>query len=149
MKPKHQRLLFILCAAILVGCAVTLFLRTIDEYVVYFHAPADIAVNPPSSDTIIRVGGMVKDGSIIANGEHITFTVTDYSHDVMIDYTGTLPSLFREGQGIVAEGTYRDGTFYASTILAKHDEYYMPPEVAKTLKSEDWKKKANETITAE
>lgn len=149
MKPKHQRLLFILLAALCIGTAVTLVMRNLEDYIVYFHSPSDIAAKVPSPDEYIRVGGMVKEGSITANGNHTRFTITDYAHDITITHTGTLPSLFREKQGIVAEGHYRDGQFTATTILAKHDEYYMPPEVSKTLKdSDEWKERVQQSIEA-
>ena len=141
MKPKHQRLFLLLIAALMVGGAATVILRNLEDYVVYFYSPSDIATRPPALNHYIRVGGLVKEGSIThVDDRTIRFVVTDNAHDLTITYTGVVPSLFRAGQGVVAEGTMRDGVMVAKTILAKHDEYYMPPEVAKSLKkSGHWK----------
>ncbi len=141
MKPKYQRLILLSAALFLCGAAVMLLLRSLEDYVVYFYSPSDLAEQPPAAEQYIRAGGLVKEGSVVQTAEGtVHFVVTDYAHDMTIHYTGILPGLFREGQGIVAEGHYRDGVIHAKSILAKHDEYYMPPEVAKSLKaSGHWK----------
>lgn len=134
MKPRHQRLSLFCLAALMVGGAAVLLMRNLDEYTVYFYSPADLVTNPPPTG-YIRVGGLVKEGSVSRPDEsRLRFEVTDHQHDLVIVYDGIVPALFREGQGVVAEGYYRDGMVEAERILAKHDEYYMPPEVAKTLK---------------
>lgn len=102
---------------------------------VYFYSPADIAAHRAGAGRAIRIGGLVKPGSIIkANGE-IRFAVTDGTHDVAVEFRGLPPALFAEGQGTVATGRLDDaGTFHADQVLAKHDERYMPPEVVRALK---------------
>jgi cytochrome c-type biogenesis protein CcmE len=157
MKPKHQRLLFISLACIIIAALAFTLMRNIEEYIVYFYAPSDIAANPPQQKTFIRVGGMVKQGSVAQQKNTLYFTLTDYAHEVDVVYTGLVPALFREDQGIVAEGYFNGTHLNASTILAKHDENYMPPEVAKTLKNdanmqimqEGWKADAAKTMQAE
>lgn len=143
MKPKHQRLLLVLCALSMIAIAATLILRNLESYVVYFYAPSDVVASPPPADRYVRVGGLVREGSITHPAPTtIRFVVTDNAHDLTITYTGIIPSLFRAGQGVVAEGYIINGQMQAKTILAKHDEYYMPPEVAKSLKkSGHWKGK--------
>jgi cytochrome c-type biogenesis protein CcmE len=100
---------------------------------VFFYPPSDIE-KITNAKTKIRVGGLVKENSVITlSANKIRFTITDYKNTLIIEYTGILPALFREKQGIVAEGTFVDGVFEAKNLLAKHDENYMPPEVVKTL----------------
>jgi cytochrome c-type biogenesis protein CcmE len=141
MKPKHQRLVLVIIALAMVGAAVSVVLRNLEDYVVYFYAPSDVVAHPPPFDRYVRVGGLVKEGSIVHDGDMtIRFTVTDYAHDLVVTYRGIVPGLFRAGQGVVAEGYVQNGAMVAKMILAKHDEYYMPPEVAKSLKkSGHWK----------
>lgn len=142
MKAKHQRLWFIVVGLLMLGGAVALVMSSFKESIVYFYSPSDIATKPPAAGEHVRVGGLVKEGSI-TKGESlaITFITTDMVNDVIIHYQGELPALFREGQGMVAEGHFTDnGEFQADRILAKHDENYMPPEVARSLKkSGHWK----------
>jgi cytochrome c-type biogenesis protein CcmE len=143
MKPKHQRLVLGLAALAMVGLAATVIIRNLGSYTVYFYSPSDIVTRPPAENQHIRVGGLVKQGSVThPDPATIRFTVTDYAHDLTISYTGILPGLFREGQGVIAEGTMTGDVLRADTILAKHDEYYMPPEITKSLKaSGHWKDK--------
>jgi cytochrome c-type biogenesis protein CcmE len=143
MKPKHQRLLLVGCALAMIALAATLILRNLETYVVYFYAPSDVVASPPPMDRYVRVGGLVREGSITHPAPTvIRFVVTDNAHDLTITYTGVVPGLFRAGQGVIAEGYIMDGAMQAKTILAKHDEYYMPPEIAKSLKkSGHWKGK--------
>jgi len=142
MKRKHKRLTFVILAVALVGVATGLVLYALGDGVSLFHSPTDIVENQPKPTQRLRLGGLVEEGSLKqADGSPVvTFVVTDLVNSVSVSYNGLLPDLFREGQGIVAEGHYVDGTFVASEVLAKHDENYMPPEVAESLKkSGNWK----------
>lgn len=134
MKPKHQRLLFTGFSVTFLVAAVLLTLQAFRENIVFFYSPTELAGQPPGSATI-RLGGLVKPGSLQQSGEEYRFVVTDGAADVPVHYKGLAPNLFREGQGVVAEGTLRDGgQFEAKNILAKHDETYMPREVVDSLK---------------
>lgn len=135
MKAKHQRLWLVVGALVALGGAGALAFSTLGEKATYFYAPADLAKGPPPSDAI-RLGGMVEKGSLQRDGATVRFVVTDMKDTVPVTYTGILPDLFREGQGVIAEGTMdpASGQFRATTILAKHDEKYMPPEVAGAMK---------------
>lgn len=141
MKPKHQRLVLILIAGLAAVAFVGLMLTKFEDNLVFFYSPSDIVEKKPAPGTPIRVGGLVEEGSVKKDGMHLSFTITDTKKNMLISYNGDIPSLFREGQGVVAEGTLQaDGSFVASRILAKHDENYMPPEVAKSLKKQGhWK----------
>ena len=140
MKAKHQRLWLVVGALTALGGACVLAFSTLGEKATYFYAPSDLAKGPAPTDAI-RLGGMVEKGSIQREGETIRFVVTDMAKTVPVTYTGILPDLFREGQGVVAEGRFQDGTFAASEVLAKHDENYMPPEVVEALKkSGEWQR---------
>lgn len=142
MKPKHQRLIFVLFSLCMLAVATALILTAFKDNLVYFYSPTELVQKTGLEDKTIRVGGLVKNGSI-RKGEKdsVTFAVTDMQESLTIHYTGILPALFREGQGVVAEGILmEDGTIKATQILAKHDENYMPPEVADALKkSGRWK----------
>lgn len=142
MKPKHQRLLFVLFSLGLLVCAVLLTLRAFSENLIFFYSPSDLQEKQVDAQTIIRVGGLVKAGTVVHTGvDNVTFLVTDGASDVTVSYQGVLPNLFREGQGVVAEGTLENSaSLKAKTILAKHDESYMPREVVDALKrSGHWK----------
>ncbi len=137
MTRKHRRLVIVLAGLVLVGAAAALVLTALRENIVFFHAPSDIAADPPSVGRAIRLGGLVEEGSVErgADGLTVRFRVTDLEHAIPVVYTGILPDLFREGQGVVTEGALgEDGMFRASEVLAKHDENYMSPEVADALK---------------
>ena len=143
MKPKHQRLALLGIGALVLASAAALVLTAFEDNLVFFHSPTDLATKAPAPGLRLRVGGLVEQGSVIKNGNDILFKVTDLSNTVTVVYRGLLPDLFREGQGIVAEGQFRDGVFMASEVLAKHDETYMPPEVADALKKAgQWKPEA-------
>jgi len=119
-----------------------LTLRAFRDNLVFFYSPSDLAARPVESGRLIRIGGLVEAGSIVrGEQDRISFTVSDGTAKLMVNYQGILPNLFREGQGVVAEGTLIDPThFDAKTILAKHDENYMPKEVVDALKkSGHWK----------
>jgi cytochrome c-type biogenesis protein CcmE len=134
---KHRRLVIVLVGLLLVGGAAALVLTALRENIVFFHAPSDIAAEPPPVGRAIRLGGLVEEGSVErdADGLTVRFRVTDLEHAIPVVYSGILPDLFREGQGVVTEGALgEDGLFRASEVLAKHDENYMPPEVADALK---------------
>ena len=137
MIPKRRRLYFVVAGLLLVGGAAALVLAALSENIVYFHAPSDIVAEPPPAGRAIRLGGLVEEGTFKreADGITVSFRVTDLSESVAVVYSGILPDLFREGQGVVTEGKLGDdGVFRASEVLAKHDENYMPPEVADALK---------------
>ncbi len=124
---------FLLLALIVV---VIVVLKSLEENVVYFFSPTELHNKEDISfNKKIRVGGLVKDGSIINNQTSINFIVTDLNNEIIVSYKGSLPNLFSEGKGVVAEGKLKDKKYFiADKILAKHDENYMPPEVSKILK---------------
>lgn len=136
MKPKHQRLLFIGISMVFLCIATLLTLRAFRDNIVFFYSPSDIKAGRAESGRIIRVGGIVASGSIRKlEDNRITFDVTDGNATITVSYRGLPPNLFREDQGVVAEGSLRDATHLdANTILAKHDENYMPREVVDALK---------------
>jgi len=135
MKRKHKRLTFVILGGLLIAAAVGLMLSAFEESIVFFRSPSDVAAGAVKGDERFRLGGLVAEGSVV-NGSHgeVSFTVTDTAETVAVSYTGILPDLFREGQGVVAEGRIVNGVFIADEVLAKHDENYMPPEVAEALK---------------
>tara|TARA_R110000868_G_scaffold276872_2_gene536649 strand:- start:631 stop:1095 length:465 start_codon:yes stop_codon:yes gene_type:complete len=141
MTRKRRRLYFVMLGLLGLGAGVALVLTALQDDIVFFFSPTEIAERSPSPDVRIRVGGLVEAGSVVHEGETIRFSVTDTSKSLNVSYTGLLPDLFREGQGVVAEGHVNaDGVFIASNVLAKHDENYMPREVADALKaSGKWK----------
>ena len=135
MSRKRLRLYLVLATLAVLGLAATLVLRALNEELVFFLSPTEVAAKQPNEGQQIRIGGLVETGSVEKSGETVAFSVTDLSNAVKVSYRGLLPDLFREGQGVVIEGAF-DGTgrFVAREVLAKHDETYMPPEVAKALK---------------
>lgn len=136
MKAKHQRLVLAGLALVAVLGASGLALSALRDEAAFFYAPADVAAKAPPLDKPVRLGGMVEAGSLERqrDGVSIRFVVTDGAAKVPVRFTGVAPDLFREGSGVVAEGMFRaDGSFEASNLLAKHDERYMPPEVARAM----------------
>ncbi|PZN92069.1 MAG: cytochrome c maturation protein CcmE [Alphaproteobacteria bacterium] len=131
IKAKTQRLYLVVGALVALGGAGALAFSTLGDKATYFYAPSDLAGKAPPVDAI-RLGGMVEAGSLVKSGETVRFVVTDNRKTWPVTYTGILPDLFREGQGVIAEGRIdpASGVFTAETVLAKHDEKYMPPEVA-------------------
>lgn len=131
IKAKTQRLYLVIGAMVALGGAGALAFSTLGDKATYFYAPSDLAGKAPPVEAI-RLGGMVEKGSLVRAGQTVTFVVTDNVKTWPVTYTGILPDLFREGQGVIAEGKVdpASGVFTAETILAKHDEKYMPPEVA-------------------
>ncbi len=138
MRPARKRRLYMVLLLVAgVGAAVALALTAFNENLMYYYTPTDIAEGRAPVQRAFRTGGLVKAGSVQRGEDGVTvrFTVTDTRHDTRIVYKGILPDLFREGQGIIANGRLGpDGVFVANEVLAKHDENYMPPEVAESLK---------------
>ncbi|WP_417468912.1 cytochrome c maturation protein CcmE [Maricaulis sp.] len=137
MRHRNRRLATIALAALVLVAAVALGLFAMRDAVVFFYSPSEIAAEPPQAGERVRVGGLVLENSIDGPGagDGVVFVITDRVEDVVVAYVGILPDLFREGQGVIAEGRFReDGVFQAETVLAKHDERYMPPEVADALR---------------
>jgi cytochrome c-type biogenesis protein CcmE len=132
MKPKYKRLQLILIAVIISSIGLWLVLKNFNENIVFFFSPTE--VKQKSITYVIRVGGIVKKGSIKQDGLITTFSLTDNETNLPISYKGLLPNLFRAEQGIVARGKLVDNIFIADELLAKHDENYMPKEVADSLK---------------
>ena len=118
--------------------AIGLILFALRDSIVFFYGPTEMAEKAPPRGTHLRIGGLVKRGSLTHDGSStVVFAVTDLKHDIKVSYSGLLPDLFREGQGVVAEGTVEGpGLFHADTVLAKHDERYMPKDVADKLKQQ-------------
>jgi cytochrome c-type biogenesis protein CcmE len=142
MTRKQRRLVLIGSGLGVLAIAIALMLNAFRDSIVFFNSPSDIEAKHIAAGTRIRLGGLVKNGSLFhGNDLKVRFTVTDGSSEVPVAYQGVLPDLFREGQGVVAEGALDGaGQFNADTILAKHDETYMPKEVADALKkSGHWK----------
>ncbi len=136
MKARHKRLGFLLIGLVVLGAASWLVFNALGNNLSYFFSPTEVAENKVPRDHVFRLGGLVEPGSL-QRGEKLTvhFTVTDNTHKVEVAYTGILPDLFKEGQGVIAQGRMNaEGVFIADEVLAKHDENYMPPEVADALK---------------
>ncbi|MBK8908043.1 MAG: cytochrome c maturation protein CcmE [Rhodospirillales bacterium] len=135
MKRKHRRLVFVVVGLAILGVAAVLVFFAIGEGAAFFRSPTELAETPALGRGRLRVGGLVEEGSVEQGaGAEIHFRVTDLANTVPVRFEGLLPDLFREGQGVVVEGHMQDGVFIADEVLAKHDENYMPPEVADALK---------------
>ena len=140
MTRKKRRLMVLLLAGLGLGTATALTLTAFQDNIVFFFSPTDVLANRPTADRAIRLGGLVEAGSVErrtgSDGRPAaTFRVTDGANTIAVAYTGVLPDLFREGQGVVTLGRLLpDGTFRATEVLARHDETYMPPEVADALR---------------
>ena len=137
MTRKRRRLLALGAGLVLLAAATALVLAAFNENLVFFYGPSDLAGKAIGPDRRIRIGGLVEQQSLTrtADGLEVGFRVTDGKTTIAVVYDGVMPDLFREGQGVVAEGRLRrDGVFAATNVLAKHDEKYMPPEVADALK---------------
>lgn len=132
-KRVRARLLSIIGVFTIASIGVYFILSNLEDNIVFFYPPSDIE-KIINAKTEIRVGGLVKENSItILAPNQIRFAITDYYNDLVVEYIGLLPALFREKQGIVAEGIFSDGVFLAKKLLAKHDENYIPPEVKKNF----------------
>ena len=143
MKRKYKRLSFVGLGVLILSAAASLILFALEDNIVFFLSPTEITdkflKNKITAQQRLRVGGLVEKGSV-TKGVINRFRVTDLNKSIFVEFKGLLPDLFREGQGIVAEGRYDNAVFIASEVLAKHDETYMPPEVAEALKkSGKWK----------
>lgn len=136
MTSKSQRFAIIACVAALLGIAAALVLGALRNNIVFFYTPSEINQSNHSLGNQLRLGGLVKDGSVKIDGMQSIFIVTDGTIDITVRYDNALPSLFREGQGVVAEGQIKNGDFIANSVLAKHDENYMPADVADKLKKQ-------------
>jgi len=133
-KKVKLRILFLFLVIVSVILSVYLVLKSLEENVVYFLSPTEIKNLTVINQKKIRIGGMVKDQSIIIKSDKINFIVTDLKNEINVSYSGSVPNLFAEGKGVVAEGYLKDRSYFsADKILAKHDENYMPPEVKEAL----------------
>jgi len=133
-KKVKLRALFISLLLVSVILSIFLVLKSLEENVVYFLSPTEIKNLSEIDNKKIRIGGMVKNQSIIINSDRVIFIVTDFKNEISVSYSGLVPNLFEEGKGVVAEGFLKDRSFLvADKILAKHDENYMPPEVKEAL----------------
>jgi len=138
---KQRRLYFVLLGLVALGLAAGLVLSAVSDSLVYFYTPSDLHAKALPEGRRVRIGGLVEQGSVVRDGQSVRFVVTDLTRTVPVTYSGVLPDLFREGQGVVVEGRIGPGgVFQASEVLAKHDEKYMPKDVADALKaSGQWK----------
>lgn len=140
MLPKKvkNRILFLILSFTITVILVFFILQTLNKNILYFATPTEINLKEDLNiQKKMRIGGMVKKNSIKTNSENILFIVTDNKNEIIVSYSGTVPNLFVEGKGVVAEGKFRDKKFFiAERILAKHDENYMPPELKKALKND-------------
>ena len=136
MNPKYKRLLILVLILIILGLVTKLVLMALKENIIYFYTPNELREKYGEVENInnkIRIGGLVLKGSVIIDKNISIFKITDKKNEIKVFYKGQLPDLFREGQGIVAEGIFQDNKLIASQVLAKHDENYMPPEVKEAL----------------
>jgi cytochrome c-type biogenesis protein CcmE len=139
MTPRRRRMVLVGLIVLGVGAAVALALTAFQENLLYYYTPTDVSAGKAPADRVFRVGGMVTEGSFqrAPGSLEARFVLTDYANNVTVSYTGVLPDLFREGQGIIARGKLgTEGMFVAEEVLAKHDENYMPPDVADTLRAQ-------------
>ena len=134
-KKVKSRILFLVLLLLLATVVIFFILKTLEENIVYFFSPSEIYDKPNISlNEKIRIGGLVKEDSIIKDQTSIKFIITDLKKEIIVSYSGAVPNLFSEGKGVIAEGELKDKKYFvADEILAKHDENYMPPEVSKAL----------------
>ena len=146
MKPRHKKLALIALVVIALGVAVALVLNAFNSNLVFFFSPTQVANGEAPTGRAFRIGGLVEVGSVKREADGLTtrFVVTDTARTMPVTYTGILPDLFKEGKGVVAEGSLGpDGIFAATQVLAKHDENYMPPEAASAIEQAQ---KAQQTV---
>jgi cytochrome c-type biogenesis protein CcmE len=138
MTRKGKRLTLIFGALAVLGLAAGLIMFALRDNIVFFYTPTQLAEKHPAPGARLRIGGLVKQGSLVkGEGRDVSFVITDNENELATTYTGLLPDLFREGQGVVADGVLAsDGKFRADSVLAKHDERYMPRDVAEALKKQ-------------
>ncbi len=137
MTPRRKRMLTVAAILVGVGIATTFALQAFQQNLLYYYSPSQIKSGEAPATRSFRVGGLVEDGSLKREpgSLEVHFVLTDFAEETVVSYTGVLPDLFREGQGVIARGKLQpDGTFIAEEVLAKHDENYMPPEVKDSLK---------------
>src|SRR5881227_202550 len=137
MKARHKRFAWIGAGVVVLGVAAALVLNAFQSNLVFFFTPAQVVAHEAPQGRAFRIGGLVEQGSLTRDADSLTvrFRVTDTAKTIPVIYSGLLPDLFREGKGVVAQGTLgADGTFHASEVLAKHDENYMPPAAADAVK---------------
>ena len=143
MTPRRRRMVLVGLIVLGVGAATAFALTAFKDNLLYYYPPTDVTAGKAPTDRVFRLGGMVEEGSVKreTGSMEVRFVVTDFHQDVTVSYSGVLPDLFREGQGVIAEGTLQPGgAFKADSVLAKHDENYMPKEVADALKKQGhWK----------
>ena len=134
-KKVKSRILFLVLVVLLATVVIFFILKSLEENIVYFFSPSEIYDKPNISfNEKIRIGGLVKENSIIKDQTSIKFIITDLKKEIIVSYSGAVPNLFSEGKGVIAEGELKDKKYFvADKILAKHDENYMPPEVSKAL----------------
>ena len=135
VKKAKTRMLFLILLLLLISAAIVIIFKSLNENVVYFFSPTEIYNKTNISfDKKIRIGGLVKENSLKKDELSINFIITDLKNEIIVNYTGSVPNLFSEGKGVIAEGRLRDKKYFiAEKILAKHDENYMPPEVSDIL----------------
>jgi len=133
---KRRRIRLVVVGALLIAVATALVGYAMRDGIEFFRSPSQVAEAPPRDGERFRLGGLVEEGSVVKDGGEVRFAVTDGGARLPVTFRGIPPDLFREGQGVVATGTIEGGTFVASEILAKHDERYMPKEVADALKEQ-------------
>jgi cytochrome c-type biogenesis protein CcmE len=139
MTPRRRRMVLVGLILLGVGAAAAFGLTAFQDNLLYYYPPSDVAAGKAPADRVFRLGGMVEEGSLKreSGSMEVRFIVTDFQKDVTVSYSGVLPDLFREGQGVIARGKLGEGgVFVAQEVLAKHDENYMPPEVAESLRKQ-------------
>ena len=137
MNPKYKRLLILFLILSILGLATKLVLMALEENIIYFYTPNELKKkygNVKNIDNKIRIGGLVLENSVVINKNESIFEITDKKDNIKVFFKGQLPDLFREGQGIVAEGILKDNKLIANQVLAKHDENYMPPQMKEIIK---------------
>ena len=139
-KKVKSRILFLVLLLLLAAVVIFFILKSLEENIVYFFSPSEIYDKPNISlNKKIRIGGLVKEDSIIKDQTSIKFIITDLKKEIIVSYSGAVPNLFSEGKGVIAEGELKDKKYFvADEILAKHDENYMPPEVSKALEKSSY-----------
>ena len=142
MKPRHKRLALIATGVVGLSVAALFVANAFRSNLVFFYSPTEVYTGKAPADRMFRIGGMVEEGSVkrSPDGLKVEFVVTDFNQRLTVKYQGLLPDLFREGQGVVAQGRLEERVFLAREVLAKHDENYMPPEAAKALQGANYKK---------
>jgi cytochrome c-type biogenesis protein CcmE len=143
MTPRRRRMVLVGLIVLGVGAATAFALTAFQDNLLYYYPPSDITAGKAPAGRVFRLGGMVEEGSLKreTGSMEVRFVVTDFEHDVTVSYSGVLPDLFREGQGVIARGQLGSGgVFVAQEVLAKHDENYMPPAVAESLRKQHEKK---------